>query len=197
MGMAGVWRTKITLRTLWKALVLGLLGLLSMVAPLGFAAGHSTASFQFLVGAGAICNLPVPNPCPDVSMASNGDTVTVAGQGTLSIFPKSVTGSGTFVHKAPDGTVQAMGTWTAIQLMSFRSFGNSSGLPSSFVGGQAIMLVQLSVGGKPVHTAVLTVICEVGAPPDGLHEGFKLAVQDTPFNFNKQVSGITLFIIQA
>jgi len=90
-----------------------------------------------------------------------------------------------------------MGTWTAIQLMSFRSFGNSPELPSNFVGGQAIMLVQLSVGGKQVHTAVLTVICEVGTPPDGLHEGFKLAVKDTPFNFNKQVSGITLFINQA
>ncbi len=188
---------KITLRTFWKALVLGLLGILSMMLPLGFAAGHSAASFQFLVGAGTICGLPVPNPCPDVSMASNGDTVTVAGQGTLSISAKSVTGSGTFVHKAPDGTVRAMGTWTTIQLMSFRSFGNSPGLPSNFVGGQAIMLVQLSVGGKPVHTAVLTVICEVGTPPDGLHEGFKLAVQDTPFNFNKQVSGITLFISQA
>jgi len=59
------------------------------------------------------------------------------------------------------------------------------------------MLVQLLVGGKPVHTAVLTVLCEVGNPPDGLHEGVKLAVQDTPFNFNKQVSGITLFISQA
>ena len=130
-------------------------------------------------------------------MASNGDTVTVAGQGTLSIFAKSVIGSGTFVHKASDGTVRAMGTWTAIQLMSFRSFGNSSGLPSNFVGGRALMLVQLSVGGKPVHTGVLTVICEVGTPPDGLHEGIKLVVQDTPFNFNKQVSGLTLFISQA
>ncbi len=56
------------------------------------------------------------------------------------------------------------------------------------------MLVQLSVGGTPVHTAVLTVICEVGNPPAGLTEGVKLVVQDTPFNFNKQVSGITVFI---
>jgi hypothetical protein len=180
-----------------KAFVLGLLGVLSLVLPLGFAAGQSTASFQFLVGTGPLCNLPVPNPCPDISMADNGDTVALTGQGTLSVFAKSVTGGGTFVHKAPDGTVRAMGTWTAVQQMSFRSFGNSPGLPSNFVGGQALMLVQLLVGGKPVHTAVLTVICEVGNPPHGLHEGFKLAVQDTPFNFNKQVSGITIFISQA
>ncbi len=56
------------------------------------------------------------------------------------------------------------------------------------------MLVQLSVGGTPVHTAVLTVICDVGNPPTGLMEGVKLVVQGTPFNFNKQVSGLTVFI---
>jgi hypothetical protein len=180
-----------------KALILGLLGILSLTLPLGFAAGHSTASFQFLVGTGPLCNLPVPNPCPDISVADNGDTVALTGQGTLSVSPSSVTGGGTFVHKAPDGTVRAMGTWTAVQLMSFKSFGNSPGLPSNFFGGKALMLVQLFVGEKLVHTAVLTVICEVGNPPDGLHEGFKLAVQDTPFNFNKPVSGITIFISQA
>jgi hypothetical protein len=130
-------------------------------------------------------------------MADNGDTIALTGHGTLSVFPSSVTGSGTFKHMAPDGTVRAMGTWTALQLMSFRSFGNSPGLPSNFDGGKALMLIQLSVNGHPVHTAVLTVICEVGNPPDGLHEGFRLAVQDTPFNFNKQVSGLTLFISQA
>ena len=180
-----------------KTLVLGLLGVLSLIVPLGYAAGHSTANFQFLVGTGPLCNLPVPNPCPDISMADNGDTVALTGQGSLSVFPSSVTGSGTFVHTAPDGTVRATGTWTAVKLMSFRSFGNSPGLPSNFVGGKALMMVQLLVAGKVVHTAVLTVLCEVGNPPDGLHEGFRLAVQDTPFNFNKQVSGITIFIAQA
>src|SRR5207244_6367853 len=129
-------------------LVLGLLGVLSMMLPLGFAASSSTASFQFLVGAGPICDLPVPNPCPDVSMASNGDTVTVAGQGTLSIFTKSVSGSGTFVHKAPDRTVRAMGTWTAIQLMSLKYFGSSPVLRSKFVDAQPLMFIQLLMGGK-------------------------------------------------
>ncbi len=181
------------MRTLWKTLVLGLLGVLSLILPLGSAAATSTTSFQFLAGAGPLCSL-APNACPDIAMADNGDTVAVTGQGTLSIFPSSVTGGGTFVHMAPDGTVRATGTWTALQLMSFRSFGNSPGLPSNFVGGQALMLIQLSVGGTPVHTAVLTVICDVGTPPAGLHEGIKLAVQDTPFNFNKQVSGFTVFI---
>jgi hypothetical protein len=187
-----------TLRLLSKAVLLGLLSVLSTLIPLGFASPTSGGTFQFLIGTGPLCSIPgVTNACPDVSMADNGDTVAVAGQGTLSVHAKSVTGSGTFVHKAPDGSVKAMGTWSALQLVSFKSFGNSSGLPSNFVGGLALILVQLSVGGTPVHTAVLTVICDVGSPPTGLMEGIKLAVQDTPFNFNKQVSGITLFIVSA
>ncbi len=186
------------MRTWSKAIFLGLLSLLSLlsIVPLGIASADSgSGTFQFLAGTGPLCSIPgVSNPCPDVAMADNGDTVSIAGQGSLSIHAKSVSGSGTFVHKAPGGTVKAMGTWTAMQLMSFRSWGNSPGLPANFVGGQAIMLVQLSVGGTPVHTAVLTVICGVGNPPAGLMEGVKLVVQDTPFNFNKQVSGITVFI---
>lgn len=178
-----------------KAAFLGILSLLSIIVPVGIASAHSAAStFQFLVGTGPLCNLGVPNACPDVTKAGNGDTVQIAGQGSLSVDPKSVTGSGTFVHMASDGTVKAMGTWTALQLISFRSWGNSPGLPANFVGGQALILVQLSVGGTPVHTAVLTVICDVGNPPKGLMEGVKLVVQDTPFNFNKQVSGLTIFI---
>lgn len=167
------------------------------MAPLGFASADKSVTFQFLVGTGLLCSIPgVENPCPDISRSANGDTVAIAGQGTLSVHPKSVTGSGSFVHKAPDGTVKAMGTWKAIRLMSFKSFGNSSGLPSNFVGGLALILVQLSAGGTPVHTAVLTVICDVGTPPHGLMEGVKLAVQGAPLNFNKQVSGLTLFISQ-
>jgi hypothetical protein len=182
---------KTKMRTLFTALLLGSLSLLSIIVPAS--ASSQSASFQFLAGSGPLCGLAT-NACPDIAMASNGDTVSIAGQGTLSVSDKSVAGSGTFVHKAPDGTVKAMGTWTALQLLSFRTWGNSAGLPANFVGGQALMLVQLSVNGTPVHTAVLTVICDVGSPPAGLLEGVKLVVQDTPFNFNKQVSGFTVFI---
>jgi len=182
------------MRTWSKATFLGLLSLLSAIIPVGIASATNTSStFQFLAGTGPLCSLAT-NACPDITMADNGDTVSITGQGTLSVHDKSVTGSGTFMHKAPDGTVRASGTWTAMRLMSFKSFGNSPGLPANFVGGQALMLVQLSVNGTPVHTAVLTVICDVGSPPPGLAEGVKLVVQDTPFNFNKQVSGFTVFI---
>ncbi len=178
------------MRTWFTVLLLSSLSIVSIVVP---ASASGSGTFQFLVGSGPLCQL-ASNACPDISMAGNSDTVSIAGQGSLSINDRSVTGSGTFTHKAPDGTVRAMGTWSALRLMTFRSFGNSPGLPSNFFGGQALILVQLSVNGTPVHTAVLTVICEIGSLPDGLHEGVKLVVQDTPFNFNKQVSGLTLFI---
>ena len=184
------------MRTWSRAILLGSLSFLSVLVPLGFAAPASAGTFQFLIGTGPLCNL-APNACPDIARADNGDTVAITGHGTLSFQPSSVTGSGTFTHKAPDGTIKAMGTWTAVRLMSFKSFGSSAPFPANFVGGQALMLVELSVGGTVVHTAVLTVICDVGTPPAGLMEGIKLAVQNTPFNFNKQVSGITLFISQA
>lgn len=186
------------MRTCSKAILLGSLSLLSILVPLGFAAPANAGTFQFLIGTGPLCSIPgVTNPCPDVTRADNGDTVAITGQGTLSFQPSSVAGGGTFVHRAPDGTVKANGTWTAVTLMSFKSFGNSALLPANFVGGKAVILVDLTVGGTVVHSAVMTVICDVGTPPTGLMEGVRLAVQDTPFNFNKQVSGLTLFISQA
>ncbi len=106
-------------------------------------ASRTSSTFQFQQGSPSATLQVSRIHAPVIARADNGDTVSIAGQGSVSIHPKSVTGSGTFVHKAPDGTVKAMGTWTALQLMSFRSWGNSPGLPANFVGGQAIMLVQL------------------------------------------------------
>src|SRR5712692_2383581 len=128
------------MKTLSKGLLLGLLSFLSILVPVGFASAAQTGTFQFLIGTGPLCTLGIPNACPDVTRASNGDTVAIAGKGSLSLQDNSVTGSGTFTHKAPDGTVRATGTWTAVRLMTFRSFGTSPGFPANFVGGQALML---------------------------------------------------------
>src|SRR3989442_11378972 len=100
-----------------------------MALPVEFAAGASTASFQFLGGTGPLCRLAT-NACPDITMADNGDIVAVNGQGTLSFFTNSATGGGTFEHMAPDGTVRTIGTWTTIRLISLRSLGNYRVLPS-------------------------------------------------------------------
>ena len=86
--------------------------------------------------------------------------------------------------------MKASGTWTAAELISFVSYGSAGpSFPPGFEGGKAVILVHTSVG----FDAILTVICAFGSPPAGQHEGIHLNVQDV-INFNKQVSGFTLFI---
>ncbi len=54
---------------------------------------------------------------PNVSQASNGDRVSVTGEGEFSIHPKSVEANGEFTHTDSSGTVLATGTWTATDLL--------------------------------------------------------------------------------
>ncbi len=171
-------------------------------------AGSETLDYRCFAGAGevgepfapgvTVCDFGVP--CPDVATASNGDTIEIAGEGTLSVHPKSVTGSGSFTHNfAAGGSVS--GTWTATQLLSFKSYGSSPaavGLPPTWEAGKAIIRVQLFVGGNPVATGTLTVGCilpEVEVP-GGAFEGSTLNVHGGP-NFNKADVASTLFILQS
>lgn len=167
----------------------------------GVASAESeTLDYRWLAGEGdtafgALCDLGGP-PCPNVATASNGDTIEIAGEGTLSVHPKSVTGNGTFTHNfAGGGSVS--GTWTATQLLSFKSYGPNAGFPPNFEAGRATIRVQLFVGGNPVGSGILTVGCLLGGPrePGGLFEGVKLSVQGGP-NFNKADPTSTLFILQ-
>jgi len=168
--------------------------LLSLLSMSPVAADSGQRNYQFLVGSGSLCEL-APNACPDVSMASNGDTVQIAGAGSFSLHSSSATGGGTFVHKALSGETKAAGTWIVLSFLAFHSFGNAvpQGLPSSLEGGQLVLLVQLQVNGTPVHNAILNVDCELGSAPHGQSEGITLAVQNA-INFNKKVSGFTVFI---
>ncbi len=181
----------------WRVLAIGLVifGLVLLVRG-GPASAHSaTVTYNYLAGAEPLCSMN-PAFCPDVASAPNGDTITIAVSGTLSIHPTSVTGSGTFIHKDASGTVLAEGTWTAQQLLSFVSYGSESDLPPTFEGGKALMLIHLSPStGGSGFDGVLRITCLIGSPPAGAHEGIRLNVQDV-INFNKEVSGNTLFIRQ-
>lgn len=128
---------------------------------------------------------------PDVAESPNGDTVAIEGSGTLSIHPKEVTGEGTFVHKNANGDVLVSGTWKAEQLLSFHSYGNGvpQGTPPEFEGGLALIRVHLSAG----LDAIMQVDCLLGKPPAGANEGVRLNVQGG-LNFNKEVSGETLYV---
>lgn len=154
-------------------------------------------AYNYYAGGGFLCTLSA-SFCPDVAMATNGDTITIAGSGTFTIHPDSVTGSGTFVHQDSAGNVLASGTWTATQLMSFVSYGSAGpSFPPGFEGGKAVIRVHSVVTGGPATgfevDALLTVQCLLGTPPSGFEEGIRLNVQNI-INFNMPDGGNTLFI---
>ncbi len=155
------------------------------------------ATYEYLAGANSaapggfqLCSLPVPNPCPDIARASNGDTVSIAGTGTLSVHPKSVTGTGTY---SSTNTSVGSGTWTAVKLLSFKAFGTNPAVTPGATGGKALIRVQLSNGKR----GVLRITCALPGVkvPHSYHEGVRLAVQGGP-NFNKEAGGVTLFVRQ-
>jgi len=166
-------------------------------APTVATADSGSATFKFFAASPFLCGLD-KTACPDVARAANGDTVSLSGAGTLSIHPQSATGSGTFVHKTSGGKVLASGTWKVQNLLSFNDYGPST--DPAFKGlraGNALLLVTLSVGGTPVHDAILEITCRLpgdqGPAGMGKGEGIRLAVQDA-INFNEKVSGFTLYI---
>jgi hypothetical protein len=160
----------------------------SLMSAVGAAADSGSATYQYLLGVS-------PIEGPDVAMASDGSTVTITGQGMLSVHPNSVSGGGDFTIMDSAGNVTASGTWTATSLSSFVSYGCGTlfgnPVPPNYCGGQAMIQVQLSSG----QTATLMVYCLVGTPPAGKEEGVRLAI-DNGVNFNKQAGGQTLFILQ-
>jgi len=175
----------------WRLLAMGLIvfGLLLLVRGTPASAQSATVTYDYLAGSGLLC----PAGCPDVASAPNGDTITIAGSGTLSIHPDSVTGGGTYIHKDASGTVLDQGTWTAQQLLSFVSYGTAPPFPPNFEGGKALVSIHLSPStGGAGFDGVLRITCLIGSPPAGAHEGIRLDIQEG-INFNKEVSGDTLF----
>jgi hypothetical protein len=199
------------LRTLLKGLLLVLVGFLAILVPIAPAVAtanhgdtnHNDTELQFLVGSGLICSL-ASNACPDVSSAANGDTISLAGQGTISTGENendgagSATGHGTFVHRNAEGGIIAHGTWRATDLLSFTPYGNGSvqGLPANFQGGLATISVTIRPDGAAHHIVlhgILAIDCALGNPPASAKEGVTLTVPNL-ITFNTKVSGFTLFI---
>lgn len=158
------------------------------------ASHNEGTSYEYLIATGALCSLPEPNPCPVVMRGENGETIEITGQGTLTVNPDSVTGGGNFVHKDNAGNVLGIGTWTATELVSFRSWGTQGDLPPNFEGGRAKIRVHLTPdGGGAGFDGSLRIICTIGDFPSSSHEGVELTLWRAP-NFTEKVSGLTLFI---
>ena len=199
--------TSLVLTTLAVVAIIGSVS--AFTFPADADAISETLEYRWFAGAGeiegfgALCpdpDNPTPEdgpPCPDVATASNGHTIEIAGEGRLTLHPKSVTGEGTFVHKDANGEVVAEGTWEATQLLSFKEYGPLPVLPDDWRAGLAHIRVDLLVGGEKVAEGILTVGCRLPEIklPGGVFEGSRLNVQ-SGLNFNKPSVGSTLFLLQ-
>jgi len=182
--------------------LLFLFGALSLLLVSGTASAHATTStgtFHWDAGAGAICAVAAI-ACPDVATASNGDTVTIRAQGDMNAATGSASGGGTFVHRNSAGALIGSGTFAATRLIDFSFYGcDGNGAPSFACGGRAALAVHLvgHLASNPSATietdGILWVTCLIGRPPSGVDEGVRLNVKDL-INFNKSVSGATVFI---
>ena len=134
---------------------------------------------------------------PNVSQASNGDKISVTGEGEFGIHPKSATANGEFVHTDSSGTVLATGTWTATDLIEFQPYGCgvvhnfptpgvTTPLPPDFCGGAVKMSVTLTPDGTSL----------ANSHDDPTGEGIHLVVPGIA-NFNKIVSGMNMYIQQS
>src|SRR2546427_2470328 len=134
---------------------------------------------------------------PDVSAAANGDTVTIDATGTFRVAGHKVSGGGTFVHQAANGTVLATGSFEVERLTSFDPFGcgvaEGQPLPPEFCGGRVVMPVEIvghpASGGTEEFDGVLTITCLVGdRVPAGAEELDELNIPGV-IDFNRPVSG--------
>jgi hypothetical protein len=173
-----------------KRLSLSLIGMLALLLLVFHATSVSAApepaTYDWLIGGPFFEPFGVGGP--DIAIASDGATIAVLGEGTLSIHSKSVSGGGTFTQTDASGSVVAAGTWTAEQLLSFDPYGTAP--PDSFInvyGGKALIRIHLSpAAGGPGVDAVLRITCVAGFPPPSAEEGIELAVEGGP-NFNRNL----------
>ncbi len=166
--------------------------LLIFLISLQIAIARENVNYDYMIGTGFLEEFG-----PVISMARNGDTIELRGEGTLSTKPKTVTGGGTFIHKDKDGNIIGTGDWHAMELITFRSYGSGilQGLPEEFEGGRALIRVHLApASGGPGFFGVLRVNCLLGKYRSKDMEGIRLLVPQAKINFNEELSGATLFV---
>lgn len=144
-------------------------------------------TYEFLVG-GEILRRFHPSFDPVIMAADNGDRLEIRGDGLFTIWPRSIHGAGTFVHRDASGIELRRGSWIAAEFLTFRPYDGS--------GGRLELLIELIPEGQPAGIpGKMTVDCPLGddAPPSSLFEA-RVVFQDSGLNFNKRVQGGTLFI---
>ena len=170
----------------------------SMLLPATALADSATHTYAFLL------------ELPNVSEASNGDSVAITGEGEFSVNPNSAEGTGTFTHTNASGAVLGGGTWRATDLLEYQSYGcgvvhnfphpgDTTPLPPDFCGGAVKMRIDATPTGTTLKIgAILTIFCIIGPNPPNSHddpsgEGITLVVPGI-INFNKIVEGMNVYM---
>jgi hypothetical protein len=169
-----------------------ILSLITLVLALAWPAGSSAtapnnqaASYQFFLEE------------PNVAMASNGDTISITGEGEFAVHSKSASGSGEFTHTFAAGG-SATGTWTVDGLVDFQPYGCGVifGDPiEDFLCGGRLSLDVTFTGPAGSRPGRITIDCLIGSPPASAEEGVVVNVPGIA-NFNKQVSGMNVYVKQ-
>jgi hypothetical protein len=144
--------------------------------------------YQFYVG-GEMLLFFDPTFDPVIMAADNGDRLEIRGEGGFTIWPKEISGGGTFVHKDAAGNEIRRGSWTAVELLSFNSYEDSG---SS--GGKLALRIDLIVAGQTTGIpGKMQVDCPLGDAPSGSVFEARVVFQDSGLNFNRRIQGGTLF----
>jgi hypothetical protein len=124
----------------------------------------------------------------------------VTGAGTFSVHPKSASGGGSFVFTGADGS-SFTGSWRVNNvngLVDFRPYGCGvifgTPIPDFLCGGRVTLAVTATTpfGSQP---SLLTIYCEIGAPPPSTEEGIR-AVIPSAGSFTRQSGGMNVYVKQ-
>ena len=121
-----------------------------------------------------------------------GNTVGLYGSGTFDHVTGQVDGQGSYTLRDPSGHVLARGSWHAMHVESWTSYGS----PDGFVeGGQLVLSVAIYNPDGTLFTITndFTITCLIGNPPPGAEEG----VTDPALGYTQPIDGahrFTLFL---
>jgi hypothetical protein len=193
-------------------------GLALFIVPIPAMAQSNSADYILLIGSGFLCDSGDSSACPVVVKSAQGDSFEMSGVGTLSTPRKSITATGTFTHKSPNGNTIETGVWVASELVSFDSYGIAPGALTQEgrvfgspqfgprrmpmlarpmpAGGLAVVRVRLLPMSGPPKTATVQVNCALGKVPDEHPtEGIRLVFEGVGEEFDQEISGRTIFIL--
>lgn len=192
-------------------------GLAAFMAAIAAKAQSNGADYTLLIASGFLCDSGDSSACPAVVKSADDSTYELSGAGTFNAKSRSVTATGMFTHKSPNGNSLETGIWVANELVSFDSYGVAPGArmlagsafgPLRFfpkrmpmlsgsvpTGGLALLRIRLLPMWGPSRTAVLQVNCALGNVPDEHQtEGIRLTLEGGGGEFDQEISGRTMFI---